>query len=1400
MRSGRIIRDPARWRLAARGWSAYAALTASVLFITAGLSVTPAAAQTVIDVMTGSELSAAIAEVDNNPSASYVINFQSNITLTSAADNTLPAFNTTSNVTVAGNGNTLDGGNVQRGFLVYSGTVAISDLTIQNAQALGGTGGGGAGGGAGLGGALFVAASGNVTVSNVTLSGNNATGGAGGSTGGGGGGGGLGGNGGSGGGGVGLGAAGGATGGNLGSPGIVIGAASGGSSNNGDVGGANGGGGGGAGSGGGGGVGGGDANTGGTGGFGGGGGGGFGANTGGTGGFGGGGGFGAHAGGNGGFGGGGGGNDGGFGGAGGFGGGGAGFGGGPGGGGAGLGGAVFVQQGGTLSITGAFNVDGSSVAGGAGGGVGAGNGSAFGSGIFFEGGAGSASTLSFGAGNQTISDVIADLNGSAGNTTTDNGLGGTGGIAALAKSGGGTLALSAANTYTGGTTVSGGTATAPSTVSISNSAALGPGTLTLGSTGTDVTALVLNGTGLTVANPVTVTGDPAIVVATSNTNTMSSVINGAGDIVADGGGTLILSGANTYSGGTTICGTTRDGVCLTANAMPTAATTLQAGVGTVYNTPGVPSSGIASSAIGTGTLTFDGGTLQAGGNYTIANAAQINTTGGTIDSQGYVLTLSGNISDGNGSGALTKIGSGYVILTGADTYSGGTTISDGDLSIGNGETTGSIVGNVTDNGLLIFDRSDSVTFGGTISGSGGVVQAGAGTLTLTATNGYQGSTNFATGTISVAADANLGASTGGMLIFGGSSTGGTLEVTGAGFSSSRPVAIADGGGTVQIDSGTLTLSGTISDFSGGGTGPLTKTGAGTLIVSNAGNTYSDATYVNAGTLEVDGSIATSSQTNVNTGGLLDGIGTVSNTVVSGGIFAPGNGTPTSAPMMVSGTLGFSSGGIYRVFVNPSSSSSSNVTGTATLGGGTVNAQFATGSYLTHDYEILAASALSGTFSGLTTANAPAGFIASLDYTHANDVYLDLTSGLSAATGLNGNQQSVANGLNNYFNNGGALPPNFLTIFGLTGPALGNALSQLDGEAATGAEHGAFQLMTQFLDLMLDPWTAGGGGTGGGDGATGFAPENEPSLPPDVALAYARALKKQSPSSLQQPQAFAQRWSAWGSGFGGSSTTDGDPVVGSNNVTASDYGYAAGMDYRVTPDTTYGFALAGGGTNWSLAQNLGGGRSDALQAGIYGRTHAGPAYLSVALAFANHWFTTDRTALGDQLTAKFDGQSYGSRAEAGYRYGLPLTGYIIGVTPYAALQVQDFHTPGYSETDLTGGGFGLTYAAMNATDTRSELGARFDNLTVWDGMPLILRGRLAWAHDWVSNPALGAVFEALPGSNFTVNGAAPPKNSALTTAAAELHMTANWTAIAKFDGEFGSGAQTYAGTGTLKYSW
>jgi uncharacterized protein with beta-barrel porin domain len=108
--------------------------------------------------------------------------------------------------------------------------------------------------------------------------------------------------------------------------------------------------------------------------------------------------------------------------------------------------------------------------------------------------------------------------------------------------------------------------------------------------------------------------------------------------------------------------------------------------------------------------------------------------------------------------------------------------------------------------------------------------------------------------------------------------------------------------------------------------------------------------------------------------------------------------------------------------------------------------------------------------------------------------------------------------------------------------------------------------------------------------------------------------------------------------------------------------------------------------------------------------------------------------------------------------------------------------------------------MTATDIRSELGMRFDNLQIIDHMPVILRARAAWAHDWVSHSSLTAAFEALPSGSFIVNGLTPAKDSALATAEAELHLTANWWLLVKLEGGFGAASQIYAGTGTLRYAW
>jgi uncharacterized protein with beta-barrel porin domain len=572
-----------------------------------------------------------------------------------------------------------------------------------------------------------------------------------------------------------------------------------------------------------------------------------------------------------------------------------------------------------------------------------------------------------------------------------------------------------------------------------------------------------------------------------------------------------------------------------------------------------------------------------------------------------------------------------------------------------------------------------------------------------------------------------------------------------------------------------------NNASGVVTGTIAMTGSGsdTLVNAGAWNTlgtsrFADSSINNSGTINLFGPTTFSGLTSfINSGTLTVGAGT------------------TVATLTVPGELAFQSGALYVVALEPPAASVIQVGGTAALAGA-VEAAFLAGAYAKGEsFTILhARGGLTGSFSGFSSP----GFAGTLAYT-PTDVMLTLTGAkLGAGIALNTNQRNVAAAINNYFNAGGTLPGGFVPpLFNQTGGALANGLSQLSGEVAADAERGAFEMMTEFLNVMLDPFVYGRfGGTAdvAGGPAIGFAPDTPTILPPDVALAYASILKAQPPAPFQQ------RWTAWGSAYGGANSINRDTAAGSSNLAAQTFGIAAGMDYHYSPDTIFGFALGGGGIDWSLATG-GTGRSDTFQAGVYGISRSGPAYLAAALAFNNNWMTTNRGALGDVLTANFTAQGYGARFEGGYRYApLPL----LGVTPYAAVQAQDFHAPSYNESDSTGAGFGLSYAAMNAVDVRTELGARFDDLMVIGGTPVIPFGRLAWAHDFVSNPSLSAAFESLPGSNFIVNGAPVPQNSALTSAGAQFRLTAQLSLLVKFDGEFAAGSQTYGGSGTLRYRW
>jgi autotransporter-associated beta strand protein len=785
----------------------------------------------------------------------------------------------------------------------------------------------------------------------------------------------------------------------------------------------------------------------------------------------------------------------------------------------------------------------------------------------------------------------------------------------------------------------------------------------------------------------------------------------------------------------------------------------------------------------------------------------------------------GSISIANnlgGAGAqLQQLGASTLTLSGSNTYTGVTTISAGTLALtGTGGIAASSQVNLTNAGAT-FDIGGT-TAGASITSlkgvSGSNINLGTQTLTITAANpldryaGIIGGSGGLTVTGGVAAldgantysgvttinnNALLGAG-------GGNSLANSSKVIDNGSldfsvnvvdSSIKSLAGTNANANVFLGSHTLTLTAANDTYAGfiSGTGGLTLASGTETLTGSIG--YSGATTINGGTLVVNSSLASSSGITVNTGGTLAGTGAVGNTSIAGGTLAPGSGTPGSS-LTVFGTLGFTAASTYAVDINPTTSSFAHVSGAATLGGATVNATYANGSYVAKQYTILTAGSIKGSFGSLTNSNLPANFKPTLGYdsTHA---YLNLAlnfaptppSGSSSPTGapnvggLTGNQQNVANALTNFFNTTGGIP----LVFGTLTPA---GLTQVSGETATGSQQTTFNAMNQFMGVMTDPFVAG---RGDGFGAAGGAPTGYASTQAAGAARDANAMFVKGPVIP-----FEARWSTWVAGYGGSQTTDGNAAVGSNNTTSSIYGTAVGADYRISPDTLAGFALAGGGTSFGVAGS-GSGHSDLFQAGAFVRHNAGPAYVSAALAYGWQDITTNRTvsAAGlDQLQAKFDANAWSGRVEGGYRLVTPW----IGVTPYAAAQFTTFDLPAYAERALVGANvFALAYGAKSVTDTRSELGIRTDKSYALQDAILTLRGRLAWAHDYDPDRSIAATFQTLPGASFVVNGAAQASDSALATASAELKWINNWSAAATFEGEFSNVTRAYAGKGVLRYN-
>ncbi|MBI5322367.1 autotransporter domain-containing protein [Bradyrhizobium sp.] len=597
-------------------------------------------------------------------------------------------------------------------------------------------------------------------------------------------------------------------------------------------------------------------------------------------------------------------------------------------------------------------------------------------------------------------------------------------------------------------------------------------------------------------------------------------------------------------------------------------------------------------------------------------------------------------------------------------------------------------------------------------------------------------------------------------------------------------------------SNTGTLAGDIS-----GAGTVRQIGSGTAILT-AVNTYTGATAVNAGTLQVDGSIASSSLTSVNNGGTLSGNGFVGNTAINnGGTLAPGNST---AVLTVQGSLTFSTAAAYLVQTSGASSSSRTVvTGVANLAGQVV-VDAPTRLLQSRTYKIMTTGSQTGAFAGAsmragnTFASNPV-----LSYV-GHDVFVTLGPGLLSPilpANAGTNQRNVAGAVDNALLAGVSPSTAFGAIFGLTGNNLLNGLTQMSGETATGSQQTTFNAMTQFMGLMTDPFIDGRGAPAAPPSGAARYAEEEPlayasrkSRSKNERDAYAAVYSKAPLARNYDP-----RWSVWAAGLGGSQTTDGNAALGSNTSTSRIFGVAAGADYIFSPRTIAGFALAGGGTSFSVA-NGGSGRSDLFQAGAFVRHTVGQAYVTGALAYGWQDVTTDRTvtiAGVDRLRAQFNANAWSGRVEGGYRFVMPW----MGMTPYAAAQFTTFELPAYAENVVSGANtFALRYGARSVTAGRSEIGLRADKSWAMRDSIFTLRGRFAWAHDYNPDRSIGATFQTLPGASFVVNGAAQSPDKALTTASAEVMWRSGVSLAATFEGESSGNSTSYAGKSVARYQW
>jgi autotransporter-associated beta strand protein len=312
-------------------------------------------------------------------------------------------------------------------------------------------------------------------------------------------------------------------------------------------------------------------------------------------------------------------------------------------------------------------------------------------------------------------------------------------------------------------------------------------------------------------------------VATAQTE--SRFLTGSGNLAKTGNGTLTISGATNNFTGTV--GITNGAIRATASSAlgSASAVAVQSGAALEYSGGITVNRNLTLNGTGIstgGALRNISGDNTHSGSVTLGSASRIASDAGTLTISGAVsgsnvgLTVGGSgntviqTAVGIGSGRLTKENAGTLTLTANNSFTGNTLISGGALRLGNGGTTGAVTGTITNNGTLIYNRSDNITQSGVISGTGALSKQGAGTLTLSSANTYSGTTTVSSGTVLADNSSSLGTSAGSTTV----ESGATLELSG-GMTTAENITITgsgvgDGGAIRSLGDGENTLTGNIT--------------------------------------------------------------------------------------------------------------------------------------------------------------------------------------------------------------------------------------------------------------------------------------------------------------------------------------------------------------------------------------------------------------------------------------------------------------------------------------------------------------------------------------------------------------------------------------------------------------